>query len=211
MKVTVLLSQGNVQMLHPSDGTAVRVKAGEIPSLRVTGFKTLGEVAMLNGSVVVTAKEGALQVEESWRHQNVARDRPLLSSPRPLTIRVAVARAWGQYRHTTLEVAAVGAGGIGGGSGGRIDEPGGKANTNALAATQRGQRGNLCLPTQPIQRRRRQRHQRQQQQPQRHKPAFLAACANDLLRQNNTASVNALGGSQCPTYNPGTTPSLLIG
>jgi hypothetical protein len=57
-EVTVLLSQGNVSMLHPNGGTPVRVKAGQISITPAAAFKTLGEVAMLNGSVVVTAKEG---------------------------------------------------------------------------------------------------------------------------------------------------------
>ena len=47
-EVTVLLSpQGNVSMLHPTDGSAVRVKVADVSITPAPGFKTLGEVAML--------------------------------------------------------------------------------------------------------------------------------------------------------------------
>ena len=59
-------------MLHPNDGTPVRVKAGEISITPSAGFKTLGEVAMLNGSLVVSAKEGALQVDDHGATKNVS-------------------------------------------------------------------------------------------------------------------------------------------
>src|ERR1039458_9610962 len=72
-QVTVLLSQGNVSMLHPNDGTSLRVKAGEISITPAAGFKTLGEIAMLNGAVVVTAKEGSLRVEDHGATKNVAK------------------------------------------------------------------------------------------------------------------------------------------
>ena len=67
-QVTVLLTQGNVSMVHPNDGTSLRVKAGQISVTPGAGFKTLGEVAMLNGSLVVTAKEGALECRRHGRH-----------------------------------------------------------------------------------------------------------------------------------------------
>ena len=63
-EVTVLLSQGNVSVFHPGDGAAVRVKVGEISVAPTTGFKSLAEVAMLSGSVIVSAKEGALDVDD---------------------------------------------------------------------------------------------------------------------------------------------------
>src|ERR1035437_9075000 len=56
-EVTVLLSQGNVSMMHPADGSAVRVKAGDFSISPALGFKTLGDIAMLHGTVVVTARD----------------------------------------------------------------------------------------------------------------------------------------------------------
>ena len=61
--VTVLLGGGNVSMYQPEAGVGMKVKAGTVTVAPEKGFKTLGEVAMLNGSVVVTAKEGKLKVE----------------------------------------------------------------------------------------------------------------------------------------------------
>src|SRR2546428_1911435 len=57
-EVTVLLSRGNLSMYHPEDGVGLRVKVGEVSIVPAQGFKTLGEVAMMDGSVLVTAKEG---------------------------------------------------------------------------------------------------------------------------------------------------------
>jgi hypothetical protein len=62
-EVTVLLGQGNVSMYQAPAGVGLRVKVGTVSVVPVAGFKTLGEVAMVNGAVVVTAKEGKLRVE----------------------------------------------------------------------------------------------------------------------------------------------------
>jgi hypothetical protein len=62
-EVTVLLGQGNVSMYQAQAGMGVRVKVGTVSVVPATGFKTLGEVAMINGTVIVTAKEGKLRVE----------------------------------------------------------------------------------------------------------------------------------------------------
>ncbi len=70
--VTVLLSRGNVSMYHPRASAGVAVKAGEVTVSPVAGYKTLGEVAMLDGSLVVTAKQGMLQVERQGRTEQVA-------------------------------------------------------------------------------------------------------------------------------------------
>jgi hypothetical protein len=61
--VTVLLGQGNVSLYQGQAGVSLRVKVGTVTVAPTGGFKTLGEVAMVNGAVVVTAKEGKLRVE----------------------------------------------------------------------------------------------------------------------------------------------------
>ena len=81
-EVTVLLSQGNVSMLHPSDGTPLRVKAGEISITPAAGLKTLGEVAIEDGSVVITAREGALRVEDHGATKNVAMGQTMVIAPK---------------------------------------------------------------------------------------------------------------------------------
>ena len=76
-EVTVLLSQGLVSMYHPEGSAAMRVKVGDISVVPGVGFKTLGEVAMLNGTVVVTTKEGSLRVESNGQTIEVPRGKTL--------------------------------------------------------------------------------------------------------------------------------------
>jgi len=82
-EVTVLLGQGSVSMYHPEDGVALRVKAGDIAVSSGKGFKTLGEVAMLNGAVVVTAKEGTLRVDGAGRTTEVTKGKTIAIMPKP--------------------------------------------------------------------------------------------------------------------------------
>jgi len=132
-EVTVLLSQGNVSMLHPSEGTPVRVKAGEVSISPAAGFKTLGEVAMLGGSVVVTAKEGALQVEDHGTTKNVAKGQTIVISPKTAQSKGGGA-GWGNTGSTALEVAAIGAGGTSAILAGVAMSRAGNANTAANQA-----------------------------------------------------------------------------
>src|SRR5208337_4372646 len=132
-EVTVLLSQGNVSMLHPNEGTPVRVKAGEISVTPAAGFKTLGEVAMLNGSVVVTAKEGSLQVEDHGATKNVAKGQTIVIGPKTADSKGGGA-GWGNTGGTALQVGTLGAAGIGAVLGGVAMSRAGNANTAANEA-----------------------------------------------------------------------------
>jgi hypothetical protein len=80
-EVTVLLGQGNVSVFHDAGGLPVRMKIGNVSVVPVSGFKTLGEVAMLNGSVVVTSKEGTLRVEGNGQAINVAKGKTITVAP----------------------------------------------------------------------------------------------------------------------------------
>jgi hypothetical protein len=81
-EVTVLLSQGSVSVFHNADGTPVRMKIGTVSVEPISGFKTLGEVALLNGTVLVTAKEGALRVDEgNGQVVNVAKGKTIAVTP----------------------------------------------------------------------------------------------------------------------------------
>jgi len=81
-QVTVLLDQGDISLFHAEDSAPVRVKVGVISVIPVSGFKTLGEVAMLNGTIVIAAKEGVLRVEGNGPVVNVTKGKTIAISPR---------------------------------------------------------------------------------------------------------------------------------
>jgi len=108
-EVTVLLGQGNVSMYHSSDRMGLRVKVGEISVLPAAGYKTLGEVAMVNGAVVVTTKEGLLRVEGSGPAVEVAKGKTITVRPKAARAPQGGAGA-GVSSATALQVGAVGTG-----------------------------------------------------------------------------------------------------
>ena len=102
-------------MYHPGASVAVEVKAGGMTVRPAAGYAARGEVAMLDGSLVVTAKEGTLQVERQGRTEQVA-------AGKTVTLPVAAAAPTPSpaappdgnphiTTATTLGVVAVGAGG----------------------------------------------------------------------------------------------------
>jgi len=81
-EVTVLLGQGSVSVFHDANGMPIRMKIGDVTVVPVSGFKTLGEVATLNGAVVVSAKEGSLRVEGNGPAVNVTKGKSITVVPR---------------------------------------------------------------------------------------------------------------------------------
>lgn len=69
--VMVSMTSGNMSLFHPQASKTFRVKTGDVTVLPVPGYKTLGELAMVNGLLVVTAKDGALQVEKAGTTKKV--------------------------------------------------------------------------------------------------------------------------------------------
>ena len=139
-EVTVLLAEGNVTMFHANDSVGLRVKVGEVSITPVKGFKTLGEVAMLNGALAVTAKEGALRVERNGETVEVAKGKTLTIAAK--TARAPQGAAGSVSSGAALQVASVGAGGVAAVlSGVAISRAGGAkdaanaAGSNANAAT----------------------------------------------------------------------------
>lgn len=133
-EVTVLLTQGNVSMLHPNGATTVRVKAGAVSIAPVGGFKTLGEVAMLNGTIVVTSKEGTLQVNEHGTTRNVAKGQTIVLSPKTADNKGGGTGWGGSCPSCALEIVTLGAAGAGAILAGIAMSRAGNANTNALDA-----------------------------------------------------------------------------
>jgi len=79
-EVTVLLGQGNVSLYQGQVGVGLRVKVGTVTVAPTGEFKTLGEIAMVNGAVVVTAKEGKLRVEGNGTTQEVVKGKTIMVS-----------------------------------------------------------------------------------------------------------------------------------
>lgn len=75
--VTVLLGEGNVTMYHPTAGVGLKVKAGTVTVSPESGTASQGEIAMLNGLVQVTSKEGTLKVEGNGPAQEVAKGKTI--------------------------------------------------------------------------------------------------------------------------------------
>lgn len=62
-QLEVLLEHGSVSMYYPGTSEPLCVQMGALLIRPLEGFKTLGDIALLDGMVVVTAKHGALKVE----------------------------------------------------------------------------------------------------------------------------------------------------
>jgi len=70
-EVTVALTRGSLSVMHPADSAPVCVKVGPVSVLPGKGFKTQGDVAIVNDLVLVTAKEGSLVVQGADRTAEV--------------------------------------------------------------------------------------------------------------------------------------------
>lgn len=82
-EVTVELAKGDVSMFHPTRGSGLRVKVGQISVVPAKGYVTEGEVAMLNGTMTITAKKGALRVEGNGPATEVAQGKSIKISVKP--------------------------------------------------------------------------------------------------------------------------------
>ena len=112
-EVTVLLSRGNLSMYHTDEGVALRVKIGDLSVSPAKGFKSLGEVAMVGGSIVVTTKEGTLRVEGRGPAQEVAKGNTItipVTSARAPKAGAGAGPVGGGGASTALEAGALGAG-----------------------------------------------------------------------------------------------------
>ena len=135
--VQVLLGHGDVSMYQADGRMGVAVKAGEYEVKPATGYKTLGEVAMLNGLVTVTSKEGALKVEGSGQTIEVAQGKTVTLGTK--TARAPVPQTGGSQSlgggNTLLEAGALGAGVVAAILAGIAASRAGDARDSASAAT----------------------------------------------------------------------------
>jgi len=130
--VTAVLGQGNVSLFCPDGGAGVRVKVGEVTIAPAKGFKTLGEVAMANGAVTVTTKEGLLRVEGNGQAVDVAKGKTIAIMPK--LARAPRAGGGGGSSVNGVEVAAVGVGAAGALLGGLAYHSANEARDNANSA-----------------------------------------------------------------------------
>ncbi|MBI4166747.1 MAG: hypothetical protein HY508_13550 [Acidobacteria bacterium] len=133
-EVTVLLGQGNVLLYQGQAGVNLAVKVGSLRVAPTGGYKTLGEIAMLNGAVVVKAREGKLRVEGNG---------PAVEVVKGKTITVKEARTAGRAPQggaavggaTALQVGSVAGSGVSAVLGGVAAKKAGDAQDQAKAAT----------------------------------------------------------------------------
>ena len=75
--VTVSLREGNVSLFHPQTGRSFRIKAGDVIVSPAESYQTLGQVAMVDGTLAVTAEDGTLQIEKGGAIQQVSKGKTI--------------------------------------------------------------------------------------------------------------------------------------
>ncbi len=136
--VEVMLAHGNVSIYQSDQRTALAVKAGDYEIAAAGGYKTLGEVAMLNGVVTVTSKQGALKVTGAGQTVQVAQGKSITLSTR--TSRTPAPQTGGSQKlgsstDTLLEAGALAAGVVAAILAGVAISRADDANTSAQNAT----------------------------------------------------------------------------
>lgn len=132
-EVTVTLDRGNLSLYKPQAGKGLRVQAGDISIEPAKGFKTQGEVAMVNGQLTVTAKEGSMHVRGDGVSMEAQKGKTIrLSSKAARSSGASAASAAGAAHgggHAAT-VAGLAAGGAGAGVG-AAKATGGESNSNS--------------------------------------------------------------------------------
>lgn len=80
--VTVVLSAGSVSLYYASDRVGLRVQAGSVMVEAAPGYKTLGEVTVMDGAVAVKARDGSLRVNDGARTVEVAKGKTITVTPK---------------------------------------------------------------------------------------------------------------------------------
>jgi hypothetical protein len=210
-EVTVLLSQGNVSLYHPTDGTSVRVKAGPVSITPAAGFKTLGEIALVDGSVVITAKEGTLQVDGSGPAKSVSKGQTIVIVPKTAPGKGGGGAGFGGTSGA-LQGATLGVAGAAAVLAGVATSRAGSANTaanqaiaaanNSTSAVSSAQAALSTAIAAVSSTATSALSQATSAASAAKQAQFLAACAWDMTKQGNTNSVNQIYGTACPNFSP---------
>ncbi|HEV2493841.1 MAG TPA: hypothetical protein VG204_12315 [Terriglobia bacterium] len=110
--ISVLLGRGNLSVYETRSTLGLEVKADGLSIVPEKGFKTLGEVAMLDGAVRVTVKEGILRVEGNGSPIEVAKGRTITIQPKMMRAPQANVSG-GNHSQKVLTLAALGVGAAG--------------------------------------------------------------------------------------------------
>jgi len=70
--VTVSLVRGGIWFLHPQAGSDFKIVAFDVAIQPSVGSRTLGEITMVDGLLMITPKEGEIDVEQSGVVRQVA-------------------------------------------------------------------------------------------------------------------------------------------
>ncbi len=140
--VSVTLAKGNVSMYHPAKGSSLAVNVQKWSITPSKGYKSVGEVAMLNGAVIVTAKEGSLHVQGNGRALDVAQGKTITLLPKTAAMPQAGTSQKLVGGNTGLEAATLGVAGAGAilagiamSRAGNARDAANAANSSAQAAT----------------------------------------------------------------------------
>jgi len=132
--VGVILESGNVSIYHPAAGNAVRVMVGKVVVSPVSGYKSLGQVAMMNGLIVITSKQGSLNVNQAGKTVKLAEGKTLTIAPKTASAPQTGASQKLAGGNTALEAGALGAAGAAAVLAGIGMKRAGDANTSAQQA-----------------------------------------------------------------------------
>ncbi len=75
--LTVQMARGNLSLYHPADGSRLRINAGDVIVAPAGEPRTLGEISLANGLLVVTARDGSLKVEKDGATREVEKGHTL--------------------------------------------------------------------------------------------------------------------------------------
>lgn len=109
--ISALLGRGSLSVYKAAAARGLQVKAEGLSIVPVEGFKTLGEVAMLDGAVRVTVKEGILRVAGNGSPFEVGKGKTITIQPK--TGRAPQATVGGGGGNHTDRALTIGALGIG--------------------------------------------------------------------------------------------------
>ena len=116
--VAVMLDAGDVLLYQPKEAKEMRVEAESLTVTPVTGYRAIGEVAILSGLLVITSKQGTFDVEGHGQRVIVAEGKTVTLSPKiagapqggPAT---SAGSAPAVQSSHLLEYATIGASGVG--------------------------------------------------------------------------------------------------